>query len=132
MPNRETSPGDPLWRDPFARADDDPASGRGSDFSGRGPRGYRRSDGAIREDLCERLTRAHDVDPADLEVLVADGEVVLTGTVETRELKRRIEDIALDVFGVREVDNRLRVGLAIRAPRPDVSAEDFDMPWPHE
>lgn len=102
----------------------------GRDYSGTGPRGYTRPDRSIREELCERLTHDPDVDPSDVEVMVVDGEVLLTGTVETREVKRRIEDVAHDVIGVRDVDNRLRIGLTLHAPHPDTSADDFNMPWP--
>lgn len=100
------------------------------DFTGRGPRNYRRSDASIREDVCERLTRDGHLDPSDVEVMVVDGKALLTGTVGSRSDRRRAEDIAYDVFGVRDVDNKLRVGTVIHAPRPDISGADFDMPWP--
>jgi hypothetical protein len=40
---------------------------------------------------------------------VANTEVTLTGTVNSREDKRRAEDIAESVSGVTNVENRLRV-----------------------
>jgi hypothetical protein len=99
-------------------------------FSGRGPRSYRRSDASIREDIGERLARDPDVDPSEVELMITDGEVLLTGTVDSREDRRKIEDIAWQVSGVRDVQNRVRVGTVVHAPRIEVSAGDFDMPWP--
>lgn len=78
-------------------------------FVGRGPRGYRRSDERVREDVCERFTLHGALDPSDVEVSVRGGEVMLTGTVATRAQKRLAEDIVEAVFGVVEVHNHLRV-----------------------
>lgn len=77
--------------------------------AGKGPKGYRRSDERIREDVCERVMGADWVDARDVEVEVADGEVTLSGTIATREAKRAIEDLADAVRGVHDVHNRLRV-----------------------
>lgn len=76
--------------------------------AGRGPKGYRRSDERIREDVCERLCDDPDIDASDVEVRVEQGEVTLTGTVPTRDEKRRSEDTA-EVTGVQNVRNLLRV-----------------------
>ena len=86
-----------------------PGSGRRGPYSGRAPRGYRRSDERIREDVCERFTDDGDLDPSDVEISVDTGEVTLVGTVATRAQKRLAEDIADGIFGVVEVHNRLRV-----------------------
>jgi hypothetical protein len=77
-------------------------------FAGRGPKGYRRSDERIREDVCEALTRDHDVDATGIEIAVADGEVTLSGTVDDRRQRRRAEDVVERIGGVRDVHNRLR------------------------
>jgi predicted nucleic acid binding AN1-type Zn finger protein len=37
------------------------------------------------------------------------GEVTLSGTVDSREAKRRAENIAAEVTGVKDVQNNLRV-----------------------
>jgi osmotically-inducible protein OsmY len=79
---------------------------------GKGPSGYTRSDERIREDVCDRLTDDPYVDATHVEVSVQGGEVTLGGSVDRREDKRRAEDIAERVSGVREVNNRLRVGIA--------------------
>ncbi len=76
---------------------------------GRGPRNYKRSDSRIEEDINDRLTRDPYVDASDIEVSVKDGEVTLTGHVDHRSDKRRAEDLADDISGVRHVQNNLRV-----------------------
>ena len=85
------------------------ALNRSRNLAGRGPRGYQRSDARIYEDLCERLTDHQEVDPSEVEVSVSNGEVTLTGTVESRYAKHLIQDIADSVSGVREVHSRLHV-----------------------
>ncbi|CAG2146838.1 hypothetical protein LMG31506_03480 [Cupriavidus yeoncheonensis] len=74
-----------------------------------GPRGYQRSDARILEDICDRLTRSGRLDVRDVEVRVDSGVVTLEGSVPDRLQKYRVEDIADDVFGVRDLFNRLRV-----------------------
>lgn len=76
---------------------------------GKGPRNYQRSQDRIREDVCERLTDDAMIDATNVEVRVENNEVVLNGTVHNREEKRRAEDLAEAVAGVRNVENRLRV-----------------------
>lgn len=76
---------------------------------GRGPRGYRRSDQRIREDLSDRFTDDPYLDASDIDVLVNNCEVTLSGTVDNRLAKRRAEDIAEWVSGVTNVQNNLRV-----------------------
>ncbi|HEY2964563.1 MAG TPA: BON domain-containing protein [Pyrinomonadaceae bacterium] len=76
---------------------------------GRGPKGYKRSDERIKEDVNDRLTDDYYLDASEIDVQVINGEVVLTGTVNSREDKRRAEDIAESVSGVINVEVRLRV-----------------------
>ena len=78
-------------------------------FTGRGPRGYRRSDERIREEVNDRLTDHGDIDASEIEVNVMDGDVVLEGFVDDRRTKRLAEDVAESVSGVRDVINHLRV-----------------------
>jgi osmotically-inducible protein OsmY len=84
----------------------------GGPHGGRGPRGYQRSDERIREDVCDALTEADDVDASGIDVQVASGVVTLTGTVDSRYAKRRSEDLAESVSGVSEVQNHLRLQAA--------------------
>lgn len=79
------------------------------EYRGRGPLGYTRSDERIREDVCDRLTDDPSLDASGIEVRVGSGEVTLSGTVGSRMDKRRAEDIAEEVSGVRHVQNDLRV-----------------------
>jgi hypothetical protein len=78
--------------------------------TGRGPRSYRRSDERIRDELYRRLTAESWLDASDVELAVSDGEVTLTGSVDSRRSRRLAEDIAAAVPGVKEVTNRLRAG----------------------
>ena len=80
--------------------------------AGRGPRGYQRADERIREDVCDCLTEAADVDASDIEVTVERGLVTLSGTIDNRAAKRRAEDIAETIRGVKDVENRLRLKTA--------------------
>jgi hypothetical protein len=75
---------------------------------GKGPKGYRRADPRIRDELAERIARS-GIDADDVEVTVEYGEVTLSGFVATRDDKRRLEDVAEDVFGVAEIHDELRV-----------------------
>jgi len=76
--------------------------------SGKGPRGFTRSDDRIKEDICERLTDHPDLDASDVEIKVHNGEVTLTGTVNERWNKRVAEDLAESVSGVKQVQNQIR------------------------
>jgi osmotically-inducible protein OsmY len=80
----------------------------GQQHWGRGPKGYQRSDNRILEDVCDRLMYS-DVDAGDIEVKVENGEVTLSGSVRDRWDKRRAEDVAEEVSGVRDVHNNIRV-----------------------
>jgi hypothetical protein len=83
---------------------------------GKGPKGYTRSDERIREDISDRLTHDHYVDASNIEIQVTSAECTLNGTVATRDEKRRAEDIAEHVMGVKHVQNNLRVAPAYATP----------------
>jgi len=78
-------------------------------FFGRGPKGYRRSDERIHEEISDRLMMHPDVDASDIEVRVSDGVVTLSGMVDDRHQKRVAEFIAEDAIGVDDVNNQLKV-----------------------
>ncbi len=92
---------------------------------GRGPRGYQRSDERIREDVSDRLSDDGMLDASDIEVTVSKGEVTLSGTVSSRDQKRRAEDIAEEVSAVQHVQNNLRVSQGANA---SVAGRGTDMP----
>jgi hypothetical protein len=76
---------------------------------GRGPRGYRRSDERISEEVHERLTDDPWLDASNIRVEVKDAEVTLSGHVDDREAKHRAERLIEDISGVVNVQNNLRV-----------------------
>lgn len=88
-------------------------------YAGVGPRGYRRSDDRIREDVSDRLARHPEINASDIDISVEDGIVTLSGTIETRWAKRAAEDEAEAVWGVKDVLNHLRIS----AGRTDMDTE---------
>jgi osmotically-inducible protein OsmY len=86
------------------------------DHRGRGPKGYKRSDDRIREDLSDRLSDDRWLDASDIDVQVKDREVTLTGTVGSRAAKHRAEMIADNCSGVVDVQNNLRVTRHTESP----------------
>jgi len=95
-------------------------------FYGRGPKGYQRSDDRIREDVSEELWRHPEIDASEIEIVVENGEVTLTGKVEDRQQKRMAEDIAERCSGVRDVHNQLKVDQGFFAKLFGSSREDED------
>jgi len=102
---------------------------------GKGPAGYQRSDDRIRELVCESLTDDDQIDASRIEVVVKNGEVTLTGSVDDRHAKRDAEDCACSISGVRDVQNLLRVQPddgrgnrsatgAVGKPETETSAQD--------
>lgn len=90
-------------------APDPESRARPDSHRGKGPRDYRRRDERILEDINDRLCDNPYIDATEIDVSVADGNVVLSGTVEDRQSKRLAEDIGDSVTGVKNVENRLRV-----------------------
>lgn len=78
-------------------------------YKGKGPKDYRRSEDRIREDVCDRLTDDDMLDASNIQIHVQGDEVILTGSVDSREQKRRAEDIVDSISGVKNVENRIRV-----------------------
>lgn len=101
---RDTGFGDP---NPYVQAATD--GERQGEHRGRGPADYRRSDDRIREDVNDRLTDDAHIDASGIQVAVKDGEVTLSGTVDSRFAKRHAEDLAERISGARHVQNNLRV-----------------------
>ena len=78
-------------------------------FSGVGPRGYRRADDRICEELHDRLAAHGFIDATDITCLVQNGEITLNGVVHSRQMKRAAEDVADGIQGVRDVHNNWRI-----------------------
>lgn len=82
---------------------------RGLGHRGKGPQGWQRSDEKIKDMVCEMLHDDDDIDASRIQVDVKSGEVVLTGTVPDRHMKRAAEDLIERCSGVKDVQNNLRV-----------------------
>ena len=79
-----------------------------ADYTGKGPRGYKRADARIYEEVCDALYYNPDVDARDIEVSVLNGVVTLKGGVDERHMKGIAEDCAFQVTGVHDVKNQIR------------------------
>lgn len=97
---------------------------RGEDegHRGRGPKGYRRSDERIREDVNDSLTEDSSIDASNIEVKVENGEITLSGTVSDRRSRRAAEDLAEAISGVSHVQNNLRVKRDEQTATPNSSS----------
>lgn len=84
--------------------------GHDAGHSGRGPRGYKRSDDSIYHDVCDTLTMSPDVDAREIEVSVKEGVVFLNGSVPDRETKKLAELDIENISGVMDVQNLLNFG----------------------
>lgn len=109
-----SEPSDTRSSQPWGAAQSSMRSDTNSDMqrgthAGRGPKGYRRDDNRITEDVNERLTHDPHIDASDIEVSVSNGEVTLSGTVTSRDAKRHAEDLVEMVSGVSDVNNQIRV-----------------------
>jgi osmotically-inducible protein OsmY len=102
------------WRGGYEQSGRGFGSERGFDqrpsHRGKGPKNFTRSDDRIREQVCEALENDHNIDASEIEVEVKNGEVILKGTVDDRNIKRMAEDCVLQLSGINEVQNQLRVG----------------------
>ena len=95
-------------------AEDEALSGElnapvGRTFVGVGPKGYRRSDDKIKEEVCRLLYQNHDVDASHIEVEVVDGCVDLKGHVPLTGMRGAAEDLIREISGVKDVHNHLHV-----------------------
>ena len=77
--------------------------------SGKGPKGYKRPDDRIHDEVCEALTRHPYIDATEIEIKVKNGDVTLTGMVYERRQKHMAEDAAESVSGVKDVKNEIKV-----------------------
>ena len=76
-------------------------------FIGKGPRGYKRSDARIYEEVCEALKDDPTVDASDIDVKVFGGIVTLAGKARDRMEKRVAEMVVVDIPGVLDVRNEI-------------------------
>jgi osmotically-inducible protein OsmY len=78
-------------------------------FRGKGPKGYRRSDQMIHDDVGEALYRSSEVDASNIEVFVERGVVTLKGFVADRDQKKMAEATVENLTGVEDIYNEIRV-----------------------
>lgn len=76
---------------------------------GKGPKGYKRSDERIKEDVCDVIAQQGHVDATDVDVRVENAVVILSGTVASRDDKRALEHLADRVHGIHDIRNDIRV-----------------------
>ncbi len=120
--NYNQSSGQQYGSTPWSASSESSSSNYGSSFgtgssygssygihSGKGPKGYRRSDDRIKEEVSDALERHPQIDASELEVDVKDGIVTLKGHVEERRIKRMAEDAIENLPGVRDIRNELMV-----------------------
>ena len=81
---------------------------RWREYEGRPPRAYRRPDDRILDDVYQRVAMS-GMDADEIEIEVRDGVVTLSGRVARRRDKRLVEEVAEQVFGVRDVQNNVRL-----------------------
>ena len=92
-------------------------------YRGKGPKGYARSDDRIKEDVSDRLEDHYYLDASDIDLEVNNGNVVLSGSVDSRYEKRLAEDLAEQCSGVKNVENRLRVENDWQSNRSTISGQ---------
>lgn len=80
-----------------------------TNFTGFGPKNYKRSDDRIYEEVCDKLMRHRDIDASTIGVKVENGVVFLSGKVTARKTKKMAEQVIEDLPGVQDVRNELSV-----------------------
>jgi osmotically-inducible protein OsmY len=83
--------------------------GMSGPYTGRGPKGYKRSDERIKEEVSDHLEQNGMIDASEIQVEVQNGVVTLQGSVESRQMKRMAEDLVENCPGVKDVHNHLRM-----------------------
>ena len=91
----------------------------GSSYIGKGPKGYKRSDDRLREEVCETLAQHPEIDASEVEVSVEESTVLLTGSVPERRMKYLDEAAIEKVWGIEDIVNQIKVS---RSPAPPVSS----------
>ncbi len=76
-------------------------------YQGKGP--AQRTDAQIKSAIEDLLTEDPWLDASGIQVSVQNGIATLTGTVASREAKRRAEALADRIWGVRDVQNSLSI-----------------------
>jgi hypothetical protein len=67
------------------------------------------ADRGIRRDLALAIARDAHLQNREISFIVANGDVSVAGIVQTEEERRKINDLAMSIDGVKSVANALRV-----------------------
>ena len=100
------------WQDDDSGRDEHPRSDEGSSSMNpflRGPSEGRHSDERVLRDILESLAENDAIRSGEIDIVVRDGEVTLTGTVADRATRDQAELCVVGVTGVRDVTNHLRI-----------------------
>lgn len=83
--------------------------GEQTDFTGVGPKNYKRSDDRLYGDVSDALMRDKNVDASTIGVKVQNGVVYLSGKVKSRQIKKDAESVVEGLPGVKDVRNELTI-----------------------
>ena len=67
------------------------------------------ADLGIRRELNLAISRDAELRGREISYIVANGDVSVTGTVRTEEERRKMNDLAMNIDGVKSIANALRV-----------------------
>jgi osmotically-inducible protein OsmY len=67
------------------------------------------ADVAIRHDLTVAIARDADLHTREISFIVTNGDISVTGIVRTEDERRKMNDLAMNIDGVKSVANALRV-----------------------
>lgn len=67
------------------------------------------ADLGIRRELNLAISRDAELRGREISYIVANGDVSVTGTVRTEEERRKMNDLAMNIVGVKSIANALRV-----------------------
>lgn len=68
-----------------------------------------RTDERVLRDILESLAENEAIRSGEIDIVVREGEVTLTGTVVDRATRKQAESCVASVVGVRDVTNHLRI-----------------------
>ncbi len=78
-------------------------------YSGKGPKGYKRSIDKIKDEACEILARDFELDASNIEVEIKENFLFLKGFVFSRQDKKKAESLVEDISGIDDVQNQLQI-----------------------
>ena len=66
-------------------------------------------DRAIRRDLTQAISADPDLRSRDISFIVSNGDISVTGEVRTEDERKKFNDLAMGIGGVKSVANNLRI-----------------------